>query len=702
MGVLRLLTIKALDKIRLCMDLLIEAGHMEWQGNLRDTYNKYLHPDVLDYDTPEMWDMVGRNDVTDLFQFDTTVGVQAIKKIKPRSLIELATASSIMRLMVSGGKEQPLDTYIRYKNDINEWYKCMREDYHLTDHEMSIMEKYLLNFHGIGATQEDVMTISMDEEVSNFDVKTSNLLRKGISKKDKALQHKMKNMFFEKGQDIGTSFNLLNYVWEEVVGKQLGYSFSINHTVPYAAISLQELNLAYHYPIVYWNTACLSINAGADDSVEDNKSTNYGKVGVAISRMQDRGINIALPLINESKFDFYPDEKNNRIIYALKAMNGIGDDLARCIVENRPYYSIEDFCKRMIETKLVTTSQMVKLIKGGCFTELHNKDRKVTMEWFLKNYVFSSCESLTMQQFARLQEMNIIPDSLQLAVKMVHFKKYVLDDSNLLIKHIEEGKKMVKRGYHDGYYTLDENSQPFFMEHFTENSVVGLNKEFYLVSEKLFTKEVDSYIKPLKDWFAQEDTLKLYNDKVFKEIWDKHASGTVPHWSMEALTYYDGKHELDNVNNEMYGIVNFFDLPEEPEPYEYYTRYINGEPKRMPKFKISRIAGVVLDNNSNHHSISLLTPNGVVTVKFSKGHFAFYNKQISAQLDKDSDKKTVLEKSWFGRGRLLCIQGIRRGDQFVPMVYKDTIYKHTVNLIQEVHEDGKILLQTERIKINGE
>lgn len=478
-------------------------------------------------------------------------------------------------------------------------------------------------------------------------------------------------------------------------------SFSINHTTPYAAISLQELNLAYHYPIVYWNTACLSINAGADESVEDNKSTNYGKVGVAISRMQDRGINVALPLINESRFDFYPDEKHNRIIYALKAMNGIGDDVARAIVENRPYKSIEDFCMKMIDTKLVTTAQMIKLIKGGCFTELHNKDRKSTMDWFLRNYVFTPCKSLTMQQFAKMQEMNIIPDSLELAIKMVNFKKYVLDDSNLHTKHIDKNKKMVKRGYHDGYYTLDENSQPFFTNHFTENSIVGLNKQFYLVSEKLFTKEVDSYIQPLKDWFAQEDSLNLYNETVYKELWNKHANGTVPHWSMESLTYYDDQHELADINNDLYGITNFFELPEEPEVYDYYTRYIGGEAKSMPKFKISRIAGVVLDNNSAHHSISLLTPNGVVTAKFSKGQFAFYNKQISARLDESSDKKTVLEKSWFRRGSLLCLQGIRRGDQFVPMVYKDTIYKHTVNLIQEVYEDGTMLLQTERVRIDG-
>ena len=37
--------IQALDKIRTCMNLLIDAGYMKWQGSLRATYNKYLHPE---------------------------------------------------------------------------------------------------------------------------------------------------------------------------------------------------------------------------------------------------------------------------------------------------------------------------------------------------------------------------------------------------------------------------------------------------------------------------------------------------------------------------------------------------------------------------------------------------------------------------------------------------------------------------------
>ena len=37
------LTIESLDRIRKCMELLLKDGEIEWQGTLRETYNKYLH-----------------------------------------------------------------------------------------------------------------------------------------------------------------------------------------------------------------------------------------------------------------------------------------------------------------------------------------------------------------------------------------------------------------------------------------------------------------------------------------------------------------------------------------------------------------------------------------------------------------------------------------------------------------------------------
>lgn len=62
------LTVSALDRIHQCMNYLLEDGTIEWQGDLKSTYRKYLSPDVLDYDNPKMWDMVGKGLISSLFQ----------------------------------------------------------------------------------------------------------------------------------------------------------------------------------------------------------------------------------------------------------------------------------------------------------------------------------------------------------------------------------------------------------------------------------------------------------------------------------------------------------------------------------------------------------------------------------------------------------------------------------------------------------
>ena len=217
------------------------------------------------------------------------------------------------------------------------------------------------------------------------------------------------------------------------------------------------------------------------------------------------------------------------------------------------------------------------------------------------------------------------------------------------------------------------------------------------MSEKKIIKEAELLLEPLRGWFISNDAVNKYNWAMELEAWEKYAPGSPEKWSMEALCYYDQNHELKNINEKQYGIVNFNTLGDEPEIYDWYSRKIGDEWKQMPKYKIVRIAGTVLHADNFHHTVTLLTEYGPVLVKMDKGHYAFYSKRIS-QIG-DDGKKEKIEDSWLTRGNLLLISGIRRDDQFWPMVYKDTIYKHTVNLITGVNNDGTLQLQVERTKV---
>ena len=53
----------------------------------------------------------------------------------------------------------------------------------------------------------------------------------------------------------------------------------------------------------------------------------------------------------------------------------------------------------------------------------------------------------------------------------------------------------------------------------------------------------------------------------------------------------------------------------------------------------------------------------------------------------EDGKKHVKEKSWFTRGSLLYLQGIRRGDTFVPKAYKNSLHK--IPIMKIIKVDGK-------------
>lgn len=43
------------------------------------------------------------------------------------------------------------------------------------------------------------------------------------------------------------------------------------------------------------------------------------------------------------------------------------------------------------------------------------------------------------------------------------------------------------------------------------------------------------------------------------------------------------------------------------------------------------------------------------------------------------------------------ITGYRRDEQFIPKKYSDSIFKHSVQLIKDIDEEGILSLQSERI-----
>lgn len=175
--------------------------------------------------------------------------------------------------------------------------------------------------------------------------------------------------------------NLTNYVWNVLIRTQRGYGFNRSHTLAYSLIGLQELNLCYRFPIIYWNTANLIVDSG---SLEGNKkTTNYGKIATAIGKFQNTGTIVELPDVNESNFGFKPEEESNSILFGLKGISGIGDAESQAIIVNRPYSNLNDFLEKIKHYKTLSKenkfgeSAVITLIKAGAFDHLENKKEKI-------------------------------------------------------------------------------------------------------------------------------------------------------------------------------------------------------------------------------------------------------------------------------------------------------------------------------------
>lgn len=187
-------------KMMKCMELLLKAGVIEWQGSLRATYDKYLHPDVIEYDNPVIWDRMARGEIANLFQFETAVGSVCIKRTRPQNVMQLAAANSVMRLMAQDGQEQPLERFVRFRNDINLWYKEM-DEYGLTKEEQEVLKEELADSFGVGPSQEEMMRLVQRPEIANFSLGDAGKLRKGVSKKKAKVIDEMKKKFFEAADD---------------------------------------------------------------------------------------------------------------------------------------------------------------------------------------------------------------------------------------------------------------------------------------------------------------------------------------------------------------------------------------------------------------------------------------------------------------------------------------------------------------------
>ena len=491
--------------------------------------------------------------------------------------------------------------------------------------------------------------------------------------------------------------------------KKLSVVKNQSHTLAYSLIALQEMNLAYHFPIIFWNCACLINDAGGDEKEEEEEDetvvveevyndiedfsadeeeeeyedddeptetkkkkrvsvTNYGKIATAIGKMKMAGITVAPPDINKSTYTFSPDAELNIIRYGISGITRVGDEQVTAIIANRPYKSIEDFLNKVKVNKV----QMINLIKSGAFDSFG--ERVDIMHQYV-DLISDTKKRITLQNLRMLIDFGLIPDEYDLQRRVFNFNKY--------LKKTKMGGNL--------YYGLDNIAYKFFETYFDVDILEpnDFTESHFVIKQlkwdSIYKKQMDIIRPFVKE--HHDELLRAVNERLTADVWNKYCLGSLSKWEMDSVSFYSHEHELAAADLSLYMIDDFFELSEQPE----VERVVPIKGKQVPIFKLHRIAGTVLDRDKAKKTVSLLTPSGVVSVKIY-GAFEAYDKQISM---KGADgKKHVIEKSMFTRGNKIIVTGIRQEDSFMAKVYQRTPW-HRVEQI--VGLDGnRLMIKTER------
>lgn len=706
------LSIEALDKIHICLDLLMEYNYLIPEPTLKETYEKVIGIYNLERENKEMWEMVWEHEIMSLFQMEQQSGIQGIAILKPTSVDEMAILNSTIRLMAQEkGGEMPTQKLARFKNNPKEWDRELAY-YGLGEKEKAILEPIVGISYGLCIAQEQFMQLVQLPELGGFSLEFADRLRKSIAKKNPAEFEKVTNEFFTITKEKNCNPKLCKYVWNVLICMSRGYGFNQSHTLAYSLIGLQEMNLAFHYPLIFWDCACLIADAGGDENdfeeeeeeseeeenynncieefgeeelEEENeeesnsktskkkaKKTNFGKIAIAIGKMREADVTVTPPDINYSTYTFSPDVKNSLIRYGLSGITRIGTDLIKKIINCRPYSSVKDFIEKINPTK----PQMVNLIKSGAFDSFGDRQK------IMSDYIKSICGEktrLTLQNMNMLINFNLIPEELMFEKRVYCFNKY--------LKNYKEGI----------YFLIDTIAYNFYSEYFDVDLLIPLeNSEFsFKISQKEWDNIYQKKMNPVRRWLKEnkETILTKMNQRLYDDMYKKYGAGSVSKWEMDSCSFYSHKHELADVKKQIYGFENFFSLSEQPD----VDREIVIKGKEVTLYNLHRIIGTVLDRNKNKKTVTLLTTDGVVTVKIFGQVFTQYDKQVSIK-DATTGKKKVIEKSWFTRGNKIIVTGIRREDNFIAKKYSKTPY-HIVELIKDINEDGTIEIQKERFEI---
>jgi len=297
----------------------------------------------LPFDDAGVYGLLQRGDAKGVFQLESEGIRELLKRMKPDNIRDLIAVLALYRPgPLEGGM---VDEYIECKHGRKK-----------PQYSHPVMEEVLGETYGVMVYQEQIMRIL--NRLGGIELAKAYACIKAISKKNYEIINARKADFVAGARKQGLSAEKAEEIFELIV-KFGGYGFNKSHSAAYAQIGYQTAYLKHHHPAEFM-AALLS------SEIDDGNKRDMLVDHIADARRM--GIDVLAPDVNRGLADF--DVQNNRIVFGLMAIKGLGrgasEEIVQCRSAGGGFKDFFDFCER-IDRRIVPKAAVERMIMGGAF-----------------------------------------------------------------------------------------------------------------------------------------------------------------------------------------------------------------------------------------------------------------------------------------------------------------------------------------------
>ena len=331
------LALGALSQMQECL-LLIE----EREGNFIDLSR-------IDFDDRAVYETMHRADTIGIFQVESAAQMQAVPRIKPWNLTDMAYEVGAVRPGV--GVNDGVTQFIQRRSEGIPW-----------DYDHPLEQRALERTLGIILFQDQVNQVAMD--VAGFTSLEADQLRRAFGKRnnDLLIQHCWEK-FREGAAGLGVSEDAAQRIFQKFNGH---YMFPESHAFAFGATAYHMAWLKYYHPLEFYV------------AIFNQQPMGFYNTETLKEDSKRHGITVLNPDINHSREKCII--RNESVLLGLRYVRGMGDAAATQAVAARdqggPFKSLADAMERTgLQREIIEN-----LVTAGAFDALNAAGTTGSME----------------------------------------------------------------------------------------------------------------------------------------------------------------------------------------------------------------------------------------------------------------------------------------------------------------------------------